>query len=112
MLRWWKRTNGADEHQGQEAPGNGERAPSPYPHAPRWKVDDELFSAQFPVANKMFYVDLKKNANGTYLKISEKSGGRRHNVLIPQEGIDYLQQAIEEAVKVMRMHHPEEQQEE
>jgi hypothetical protein len=50
----------------------------------------------------MFYVDLKQNANGTYLKISEKSGGRRHNVLIPEEGIDYLQRAIDEAVRVMK----------
>lgn len=104
MLRWWKRPNGSDEEQPREAMGNDTRPVSPYPPhtGARWKVDAELFSAQFPVANKMFYVDLKQNANGTYLKISEKSGGRRHNVLIPREGIDYLQQAIEEAVKVMK----------
>jgi hypothetical protein len=62
-------------------------------------VDEELYSKQFQVENKMFYVDLKANTNGMYLKISEKSGGRRHNVFLPAPGLHELKEAIEEALK-------------
>jgi hypothetical protein len=112
MLRWWKRPNGANEEEPQQPSENADRPVPSYSPPSRWKVDAELFSAQFPVANKMFYVDLKQNANGTYLKISEKSGGRRHNVLIPEEGIDYLQRAIDEAVRVMKAQPPDPSKEE
>lgn len=64
-------------------------------------VDEELYSKQFQVENKMFYVDLKSNTNGMYLKISEKSGGRRHNVFLPAPGLLELKSAIEEALKRM-----------
>lgn len=63
-------------------------------------VDDELFSRQFPVEQKMFYVDLKANANGMYLKISEKSGGRRHNVLVPASGLRDLAEAVARALQI------------
>lgn len=62
-------------------------------------VDEELYSKQFQVENKMFYIDLKSNGNGMYLKISEKSGGRRHNVFLPAPGLIELKDAIEEALK-------------
>jgi hypothetical protein len=65
------------------------------------QVDEELYSKQFQVENKMFYVDLKSNPNGYYLKISEKSGGRRHNVFLPAPGLHELKSAIEEALKRM-----------
>ncbi len=64
-------------------------------------ADEELYSKQFQVENKMFYVDLKANGNGMYLKISEKSGGRRHNVFLPAPGLLELRDAIEEALKRM-----------
>jgi len=64
-------------------------------------VDEELYSLQFPVEHKMFYVDLKANANGAYIKISEKSGGRRHNVLLPATGLDQLQEALDAAASVL-----------
>lgn len=73
-------------------------------------MDEELFSLQFPVEQKMFYVDLKANANGTYLKISEKSGGRRHNVLIPAPGLRQLKEALEAAYAVAADYQPDEQQ--
>ena len=63
-------------------------------------MDDELYSRQFSVEHKMFYVDLKANANGHYLKISEKSGGRRHNVLLPASGLNLLLEALQEACEV------------
>lgn len=63
-------------------------------------MDQELYSQQFVIEHKMFYVDLKANAAGYYLKISEKSGGRRHNVLIPISGLSQILKALQEAVDV------------
>lgn len=64
-------------------------------------MDDELYSAQFPVEHKMFYVDLKTNANGLYVKISEKSAGRRHNVLIPASGMETFMGHLQEAIEII-----------
>ena len=36
---------------------------------------------------KMFYIDLMKNANGYYLKLSEWSNGKKYSVFIPGEGL-------------------------
>lgn len=77
----------------------GEEVSKKYPE--EQQVDEELYSKQFQVENKMFYVDLKSNPNGYYLKISEKSGGRRHNVFLPAPGLHELKSAIEEALKRM-----------
>ena len=59
--------------------------------------DEELFSEQFIIEQKMFYIDLKRNKNGMYVKVSEKSGGRRHNVLVPASGLDEVLRALTEA---------------
>ncbi len=67
-------------------------------------MDEELYSLQFPIEHKMFYIDLKSNANGTYLKISEKSGGRRHNVLIPGPGLPQLLDALKSAMQILDAH--------
>jgi PurA ssDNA and RNA-binding protein len=64
-------------------------------------VDEELFSKQLHIENKIFYIDLKSNHNGKYLKISEKSGGRRHNILVPESGVEDLMSAITEATKLI-----------
>lgn len=64
-------------------------------------MDQELYSKQLQIENKIFYIDLKSNHNGKYLKISEKSGGRRHNIFIPESGVEDLKSAIEEATKLI-----------
>lgn len=61
--------------------------------------DQELLSFQFPIEHKMFYIDLKANSNGLYVKISEKSGGRRHNVLVPASGLRQVCDALNEALQ-------------
>jgi hypothetical protein len=94
-------------HQGYGHPYQGGRDFHGRPRRAQ-NNDEELYSRQFPIEHKMFYVDLKANANGVYLKISEKSGGRRHNVLIPGPGLEELLEAVREAVEVMNSRSPEE----
>jgi hypothetical protein len=101
--KWWKR-NGTGDPSSQEEGLSRE----PRSFDGRSRGDHELFSVQFPVENKMFYVDLKQNSAGTYLKISEKSGGRRHNVLIPVAGLPQLREALEQAMSVAGEHRKEE----
>ncbi len=62
-------------------------------------MDEELFSRQFQVEQKIFYVDVKSNRNGRYIKISEKSGGKKHNILMPIGGLKRLKEVLEEVAK-------------
>ena len=49
--------------------------------------------------NKDIFVDLKKNKNGFYLKISERrNGSERNTVLIPSSGIQKLRSVLDEVV--------------
>lgn len=50
--------------------------------------DNELFSRRFEIESKLFFLDLKENPNGRYLKITEKAGERRSFIIVPEGGID------------------------
>jgi hypothetical protein len=41
-----------------------------------------LFQKMLTIETKDFFLDLKKNRNGVYLKISERSKGQRNTVRI------------------------------
>lgn len=43
-----------------------------------------------------FFIDLKSNNNGVYLKISERSGGSRNSILIPASGVQRLSDVLRE----------------
>jgi transcriptional activator protein Pur-alpha len=49
-------------------------------------MDNELLSRRFEVESKLFFLDFKQNPNGRYLKITERSGGRRRSFVIVPEG--------------------------
>jgi hypothetical protein len=53
-------------------------------------VDPELQTEKILTQNKTFLVDLKKNQNGFYLKISEWSNNKKSSVFLPAEGIDRM----------------------
>lgn len=62
---------------------------------------DSLFETMVRVENKDIFVDLKRNKNGVYLKISERrSGSGRNTVLIPATGIQRLKAILEEVSKL------------
>lgn len=57
--------------------------------------DDRNYSDQEELANerletkrKTFFLDLKRNERGLFIKISERSGGRRSTVMVPYENVD------------------------
>eukprot|EP00850_Spirogloea_muscicola_P018270 SM000166S02451 [mRNA] locus=s166:42445:48496:+ [translate_table: standard] len=47
----------------------------------------ELASRTLQVEHKLFYLDLKQNGRGRYLKISEKAAGARSTVIVPLAGV-------------------------
>jgi len=58
--------------------------------------DQELFGKMIRIENKDVFVDLRKNSNGIYLKLSERRGNMRKTILLPASGIAKLQQVLEE----------------
>lgn len=53
--------------------------------------DKELCSETLRVESKLFYLDLKENTRGRYLKISEKGQNReRSTIIVPSAGIQWF----------------------
>lgn len=61
---------------------------------------ESLYATMVRVENKDIFVDLKRNRNGVYLKISERSGSGRNTVLIPSSGIQRLKTILDEVSKL------------
>lgn len=66
--------------------------------------DREVYGESIRVESKVFYIDLKENARGRYLKLSEKGANRpRSTLILPVAGLSwfiklfdyYLQQSVE-----------------
>lgn len=53
-----------------------------------------LASEKIGVDRKLFYLDLKQNSRGRYLKITEDVGGRRDTIMLPVEAFQDFFQAL------------------
>lgn len=56
----------------------------------------ELFSKQIKAKFRTFFVDLKESANGKFIKISEKSHGRKSTIMMDAEDIPVFIEALQE----------------
>lgn len=52
--------------------------------------DSELISKTLQIENKLFYLDLKENPRGRYLKISEKTSTSRSTIIVPFGAIGWF----------------------
>ena len=52
--------------------------------------------------NKDVFIDVKKNKNGPYLKISERNGKFRKSIILAASGIGPLQAALQQAQFAIR----------
>lgn len=57
---------------------------------------DEIFSKQIQTKFRRFFIDLKQSRNGKYIKMSEKSNGRKSTIMFDTEDIDEIIAALEE----------------
>eukprot|EP00958_Prasinococcus_capsulatus_P021010 scaffold2799_cov408-Prasinococcus_capsulatus_cf.AAC.34 len=52
-----------------------------------YSQDTEIRTSTIKIESKLFYLDLKENPRGRYLKISEKAAGGRSTVIVPSAGV-------------------------
>lgn len=53
-----------------------------------YSEQEELANERLETKRKTFFLDLKRNDRGLFVKISERSGGRRSTVMVPYENVD------------------------
>ena len=61
-----------------------------------------LASEKIGVDRKLFYLDLKQNTRGRYLKITEDVGGRRDTIMLPVEAFQDFFQAFVRLIEFER----------
>lgn len=59
----------------------------------------EIFSRQIKAKFRTFYVDLKESSNGRFVKISEKSHGRKSTIMMDAEDVPAVIGALQEVQK-------------
>lgn len=61
--------------------------------------EEKLYSETLQVERKFFFFDLKRNSEGTFLKITEKKDDRRNSIIIPDSGLNEFVEKIKEVVE-------------
>ena len=59
----------------------------------------ELYSKKINAKFRTFFVDLKESSNGKFIKISEKSRGRKSTIMMDAEDVPVLIEALQEVQK-------------
>ncbi|MBX2825406.1 MAG: PUR family DNA/RNA-binding protein [Gammaproteobacteria bacterium] len=62
-------------------------------------MEDELRSEKIQVERKVFFLDLKENQRGKFLKITEDVGGRRDTIIIPATGLPEIAEVLQEMIE-------------
>lgn len=58
---------------------------------------EEIFSKTIHAKFRTFYVDLKESSNGKFVKVSEKSRGRKSTIMMDAEDVPAMIEALQEA---------------
>ena len=70
-------------------------------------MEDELRSEKIQVERKVFFLDLKENQRGKFLKITEDVGGRRDTIIIPASGLPEIAEVLQEIIEDEGIEMPE-----
>ncbi len=60
--------------------------------------EEKIYSDTLQVERKFFFFDLKRNSEGTFLKITEKKDDRRNSIIIPDSGLDEFVDKIKDVI--------------
>jgi len=60
--------------------------------------EEKLYSDTLQVERKFFFFDLKRNSEGTFLKITEKKDDRRNSIIIPDTGLNEFVDKIKDVL--------------
>ena len=58
------------------------------------RSDDPLASERIQVDRKIFFLDLKENQRGRFLKITEDVSGRRDTIMLPASALQEFVEAL------------------
>ena len=58
-----------------------------------------IASEKIAIERKIFFLDLKENQRGRFLKITEDNGGRRDTIILPREGFQDFVAALTQLVE-------------
>ena len=64
------------------------------------RTDDPLASEKIQVERKIFFLDLKENQRGRFLKITEDVGGRRDTIMLPASALQEFLEALTRIVDI------------
>jgi phenylacetate-coenzyme A ligase PaaK-like adenylate-forming protein len=62
-------------------------------------MDDTIISEKVQIERKLFFLDLKENPRGRFLRITEDVKGRRDTIIIPATGLHLFREALEKAIE-------------
>jgi len=61
--------------------------------------EDKLKTAEIQIERKLFFLTLKENPRGRFLRISEEVGTNRSSIIIPATGLREFQKLLADMIK-------------
>src|SRR6476620_10495836 len=65
---------------------------------PQGKMDNIIEAKELQIERKHFYVELRENDRGRFLRITEEAHGRRNSIIVPSTGVDDFTATIAEVL--------------
>ena len=62
------------------------------------KMDNIIEARELQIERKHFYVELRENERGRFLRITEEAHGRRNSIIVPSTGVDEFTATIAEVL--------------
>jgi len=72
--------------------------PPPKLGALKAKMDNIIEARELQIERKHFYVELRENERGRFLRITEEAHGRRNSIIVPSTGVDDFTATIAEVL--------------
>jgi hypothetical protein len=66
------------------------------------QVNEPIASEKIAIDRKVFFLDLKENARGRFLKITEDVGGRRDTIMLPVAAFQDFADALNRLIDLER----------
>jgi hypothetical protein len=61
-------------------------------------MDNIIEAKELQIERKHFYVELRENERGKFLRITEEAHGRRNSIIVPSSGADDFTALISEVL--------------
>ena len=61
-------------------------------------MDNIIEARELQIERKHFYVELRENERGRFLRITEEAHGRRNSIIVPSTGVDEFTATISEVL--------------